>query len=63
MVNNKYFLSMYEKAVPDELPFKEKLQYCKEFGFDGLEISIDASDVRLSRLDWTKEESLHSRRL
>lgn len=56
MVNDKYFLSMYEKAVPDELSLKEKLQYCKDFGFDGLEISIDASDWRLARLDWSKEE-------
>lgn len=56
MVNKNYFLSMYEKAVPDYLSFKEKLQYCKEFGFDGLEISIDASDSKLARLDWKKEE-------
>ncbi len=56
MANRPYFLSMYEKAVPDDLPFKEKLRLCKEFGFDGLEISIDASDWRLARLDWTKEE-------
>jgi len=56
MANKQYFLSMYEKAVPDDLPFKEKLRLCKEFGFDGLEISIDASDWRLARLDWSKQE-------
>lgn len=54
--NRPYFLSMYEKAVPDNLPMEEKLRLCKEFGFDGLEISVDASDWRLARLDWTKEE-------
>jgi len=56
MANKAYFLSMYEKAVPDDLPFKEKLRLCKEMGFDGMEISIDASDWRLARLDYTKEE-------
>lgn len=56
IMDNKYFLSMYEKAVPDDLPFKEKLMYCKKFGFDGLEISIDASDWRIARLDWNQNE-------
>lgn len=54
----KYSLGIYEKAIPDELSFLEKLKIAKESGYDFLEISIDESDVRLNRLDWTKEERL-----
>ena len=51
MDNNKYHLGMYEKSMPKELSWKEKLGFAKEFGFDWLEISIDETDEKLSRLD------------
>lgn len=54
----KYSLGIYEKALPDNLTFLEKLQIAKESGYDFLEISIDESDFRLERLNWTKEERL-----
>ena len=54
----KYSLGLYEKALPDNLSFREKLTIAKESGYDFLEISIDESDFRLERLNWTKEERL-----
>jgi len=55
-------LGIYEKAMPDFLGFKDKLECAKEAGFDFLEISIDESDTRLSRLDWSQAQikELHS---
>lgn len=52
----KYRIGLYEKAMPDELNWREKLICAKECGYDFVEISIDESEARLSRLNWTKEE-------
>ena len=52
----QYLLGMYEKAVPAELPLEEKLRACKTAGFDWMEISIDETDEKISRLYWSKEE-------
>lgn len=54
--NRSYSLGMYEKSMPNSLSFKEKLLFVREAGFDHLEISIDESDEKKQRLDWTKEE-------
>lgn len=57
MVNKKeYQLGLYEKSMPSELSWKQKLAYCKEFGFDWLEISIDETDEKLARLEWNIDE-------
>lgn len=61
-MDNKYRLGMYEKSMPHHLSLKEKLVLCKEFGFDYLEISIDETDEKLSRLDWSKEKLYELRR-
>ncbi len=50
---NGYEIGLYEKAIPSELSWKERLLTAKECGYDFLEISIDESDARLARLDWT----------
>ena len=42
--------------MPNTLSFREKLETVKATGFDFLEISIDETDEKLSRLEWTKEE-------
>lgn len=52
-MNNIYSLGLYEKAIPSEFGFEEKLKAAKDGGFDRLEISIDESDARLARLDWS----------
>lgn len=51
-----YSLGLYEKALPEALSLEEKLSYAKAFGFDFLEISIDESDEKLSRLDMSQED-------
>lgn len=47
---------IYEKAFDPSISWKERLNRSKRLGFDYVEISIDETDERLSRLDWTKEQ-------
>lgn len=49
-------LGIYEKALPQDLSWKEKFELVHKLGFNFLEFSIDESDERLARLDWSKEE-------
>ena len=53
-----YKLSVYEKAMPGHIGWKEKLTAAKEAGYDGVELSVDESDERLSRLDWSATQRL-----
>ena len=52
----KYLLGLYEKSMPNDLSLKDKLIAAYDAGFDFLEISIDESEWRLERLDWTKHK-------
>jgi L-ribulose-5-phosphate 3-epimerase len=52
----EYMLGLYEKAMPNELTWREKLLCAKEAGFDFIEISVDETDIKLSRLDTLKQE-------
>jgi len=49
-------IGIYEKALPFNVDWPERLATAKEVGFDFVEISIDESDERLSRLDWPAKE-------
>lgn len=53
-----YSIGLYEKAMPNTLTWREKLEAAKAAGYDFVEISIDETDEKLARLDWTKEERL-----
>jgi len=53
-----YTLGLYEKAMPSDLSWREKLEAAKTAGFDFVEISIDETDAKLSRLDMPEEERL-----
>ena len=57
-----YRIGLYEKAMPSGMSFPEMLGHAKKAGFDFLEISVDESDARLSRLDWTGEQRRTLRR-
>ncbi|MBP3388421.1 MAG: L-ribulose-5-phosphate 3-epimerase, partial [Clostridia bacterium] len=46
-------LTVYEKAMPGMLSWEEKLVAAGKAGFDGVEISIDETEEKLSRLDWS----------
>jgi len=47
----KYQLGLYEKAMPSNWSWMEKLTAAKTAGYDFLEISIDETDEKLSRLN------------
>ena len=47
-----YQLGLYEKAMPNDLSFHQKIQLTKKYGFDFIELSIDETNEKLSRLDW-----------
>ena len=49
---NSYRIGIYEKALPIELTWEERLLAAKEAGYDYVEMSIDETDERMSRLDW-----------
>ena len=51
-----YTLGLYEKAMPSTLSWKEKMLAAKKAGYDFIEISIDETDDKLSRLDMTRQE-------
>lgn len=51
-----YSLGLYEKAMPSELSWREKLKTAKEAGYDYVEISVDESEEKIKRLDMTREE-------
>lgn len=57
-MNRNYKLGIYEKAMPSTLSWKEKFLYAKNAGFDYIEISIDESDSKLERLEYSETKIL-----
>ncbi len=55
-------VGLYEKALPAELSWEERLAAAGQAGYDYIDISIDESEERLSRLDWTASERAAIRR-
>jgi L-ribulose-5-phosphate 3-epimerase len=55
-MSKQYLLGMYEKAVPNDITWEERLVVARESGFDYVEISVDETDAKLARLDWTADE-------
>ena len=51
-------LGIYEKALPAGEDWLPRLQLAAELGFDFVEMSVDESDARLARLDWSREQRL-----
>lgn len=49
-------LGIYEKALPKTDSWHECLQTVHDLGFNFLEFSVDESDERLARLDWTRRQ-------
>lgn len=52
----KHKLGIYEKALPKNISWQDRLSIAKVCGFDFVEMSIDETDERLARLDWSKKE-------
>jgi len=55
-------IGLYEKALPAALSWEERLAAAGQAGYDFVEISIDESDERLGRLDWSAAERAALRR-
>ena len=51
-----YVIGMYEKAVPGDLTWAGKMDAAVEAGYDFVEMSVDETDAKLARLDWSAEE-------
>ena len=49
-------VGLYEKALPAALSWEERLEATGRAGYDFVDISIDESDERLARLDWSVSE-------
>jgi L-ribulose-5-phosphate 3-epimerase len=49
-------IGLYEKALPASMCWEERLAAAGHAGYDFVEISIDESNERLSRLDWPASE-------
>lgn len=54
-------IGIYEKALPFNVDWYERLTVARYAGFDFVEISIDESDERLIRLDWSARERANLR--
>ena len=49
-------LGIYEKALPYGTSWQEKLGVAERLGFHFVELSVDETDERLARLDWSPAE-------
>ena len=49
-------LGIYEKALPKGLSWMARLSLAQALGFDFVEMSVDETDERLARLDWSAAE-------
>lgn len=56
-------IGIYEKAIPNSYSWEEKVKVAKSAGYEFIEMSVDESDERLSRLDWSKEERTNLKRI
>ncbi|ENT8518164.1 L-ribulose-5-phosphate 3-epimerase [Raoultella ornithinolytica] len=55
MLSKKIPLGIYEKALPAGGRWLDRLRLAKKLGFDFVEMSVDETDARLERLDWSRE--------
>lgn len=51
-----YRLGLYEKSMPGTLSLTEKLRETRKAGFDYMELSVDETEEKLARLDWTADQ-------
>lgn len=51
-------LGLYEKALPAQLSWAQRLDTARELGFQFMEISIDEQPERQQRLDWDRKQRM-----
>jgi len=49
-------VGIYEKALPSDLSWPDRLLTARQAGYDFVEIAIDDTDRRIARLDWNPAE-------
>ncbi len=49
-------IGIYEKAINKKFSWEEKIKIAKDAGFNFIEISIDETDDKIARLDWSDKE-------
>jgi L-ribulose-5-phosphate 3-epimerase/hexulose-6-phosphate isomerase len=47
---------IYEKAIPNQFDWEDKMIIAKKAGYQFIEMSVDESDIRLERLDWSQKQ-------
>lgn len=52
----QYSIGLYEKAMPNNLTIRKKLEYAKKANYDYIELSIDASEDKINRINMPKNE-------
>ena len=50
------FIGIYEKAINNKFSWEEKIDIAKKAGFDFIEFSVDESQERLDRLNWSDQK-------
>lgn len=57
-----HLLGLYEKALPAEMTWRERLTAAAKLGFEFVELSLDETEERLARLSWSAQDyrTLHS---
>lgn len=58
MLHKQVPLGIYEKALPSGECWLERLQLAASLEFDFVEMSVDETDERLARLDWSREQRI-----
>ncbi|ARU93945.1 L-ribulose-5-phosphate 3-epimerase [Tatumella citrea] len=58
MLSQQVPLGIYEKALPAGECWLQRLQQAKQLGFDFVEMSVDETDARLARLNWSRQQRL-----
>ncbi|QGZ97796.1 L-ribulose-5-phosphate 3-epimerase [Mycoplasma sp. NEAQ87857] len=53
---NNRLVGIYEKAINNKFSLEQKILIAKAAGYDFMEFSVDESDQRLARLDWTNDQ-------
>ena len=49
-------IGIYEKAINNKFSWREKIQIAKKAGFDFIEFSVDESQEKMNRLNWSNQK-------
>ena len=49
-------IGIYEKAINNKFSWKEKIDIAKKAGYDFIEFSVDESEEKMKRLDWSNQK-------